>query len=538
MKRTRLGWLLLFLLLLPLSFPARAQQLNAQIQVAINQLTTGLTPFTRLRIGMNDYINWGSLSDSTGYGIRDNAGTIEVKNSGGDWTVITGGGGNPIDASYITRIPESSLTNETPLSAIATAILVNTTGTGVPVAYGGTACTNQFIRSLDVTGTATCATVVLSTDTSGTLGATRGGTGLASGTSGGLLAFTGTTTIASSALLADNVLMVGGGAGAAPNTLAAGLGTTTTLMHGNAAGEPTWAAVSLTADVSGITPVANGGTGTAFFAIAGPATSAKTYTFPNVSTSVLTTNTAVTAPQGGTGQTSFAVGDLLYADTTTTLSKLADIATGNVLLSGGVSTAPAWGKVSLTGAVVGTLGPTFGGTGLASYTTGDITYASSSTSLAALPDVATGAVLVSGGVATAPAYSASPTLTAVTAATITSSAAIRLVALADSHTAPTIGSGFGTSPSVVASNGTAAFTINVGTGGSASAGVVSMPTATTGWACEVSDRTASAANTADKHTVQTATTTTTVTVQNQTISSGAAAGWAASAVLQLMCRGY
>jgi fibronectin-binding autotransporter adhesin len=53
------------------------------------------------------------------------------------------------------------------------------------------------------------------------------------------------------------------------------------------------------------------------------------------------------AVRGGTGFASYAVGDLLYADTTTTLAKLADVATGNVLISGGVSTAPSWGKVVL-----------------------------------------------------------------------------------------------------------------------------------------------------------------------------------------------
>jgi hypothetical protein len=42
------------------------------------------------------------------------------------------------------------------------------------------------------------------------------------------------------------------------------------------------------------------------------------------------------------------VGDLLYADTTTTLAKLPDVATGNVLISGGVGVAPSWGKVSQT----------------------------------------------------------------------------------------------------------------------------------------------------------------------------------------------
>ena len=50
----------------------------------------------------------------------------------------------------------------------------------------------------------------------------------------------------------------------------------------------------------------------------------------------------VPATQGGTGQTVYAVGDLLYAATTTTLGKLADVATGQVLVSGGVGVAPAW----------------------------------------------------------------------------------------------------------------------------------------------------------------------------------------------------
>ena len=89
-----------------------------------------------------------------------------------------------------------------------------------------------------------------------------GGTGLSSGTSGGIPYFSGTTTMASSGALTDNVIMLGGGAGNSPTSLVDGLGTTTKVLHGNAAGEPTWGAVSLTADVSGILPVANGGTGT------------------------------------------------------------------------------------------------------------------------------------------------------------------------------------------------------------------------------------------------------------------------------------
>jgi hypothetical protein len=86
----------------------------------------------------------------------------------------------------------------------------------------------------------------------------------------------------------------------------------------------------------------------------------------------LTLATALAATSGGTGQSSYAVGDLLYASTTTALSKLADVATGNALLSGGVSTAPAWGKVGLTTHVSGTLPVANGGTGDTTYTNGQL----------------------------------------------------------------------------------------------------------------------------------------------------------------------
>lgn len=102
---------------------------------------------------------------------------------------------------------------------------------------------------------------------------------------------------------------------------------------------------------------------------------------------------------------------------------------------------------------------------------------------------------------------------------------------------PTISSAFGASPSVAA-GAAGAFTVNVGTGGAATGGVIAMPTATTGWICQVENRTAVAANRGDQRTVQTATTTTTVTVQNQTISTGAALAWTASDVLALSCLGY
>jgi len=48
------------------------------------------------------------------------------------------------------------------------------------------------------------------------------------------------------------------------------------------------------------------------------------------------------AGSGGTGQSVYAVGDLLYADTTGTLAKSSPTASGDVLTSNGVGVAPTW----------------------------------------------------------------------------------------------------------------------------------------------------------------------------------------------------
>jgi hypothetical protein len=63
----------------------------------------------------------------------------------------------------------------------------------------------------------------------GTTDVVNGGTGLAAGTSGGVLAFTATGTIASSAALAANALVIGGGAGVVPSTTTTATGALTFL---------------------------------------------------------------------------------------------------------------------------------------------------------------------------------------------------------------------------------------------------------------------------------------------------------------------
>jgi hypothetical protein len=86
------------------------------------------------------------------------------------------------------------------------------------------------------------------------------------------------------------------------------------------------------------------------------------------------TATTIGAVYGGTGQTSYVVGDLLFANTTTSLARLADIVVGNALLSGGVGVAPSYGKIGLTTHVSGILPVANGGTGLATLTANQIPY--------------------------------------------------------------------------------------------------------------------------------------------------------------------
>jgi len=75
---------------------------------------------------------------------------------------------------------------------------------------------------------------------------------------------------------------------------------------------------------------------------------------------------------GGTGLTAYTTGDIIYASATNTLSALADVATGNALISGGVGVAPSWGKIGLTTHISGTLPVANGGTGQTTYTNGQL----------------------------------------------------------------------------------------------------------------------------------------------------------------------
>ena len=93
---------------------------------------------------------------------------------------------------------------------------------------------------------------------------------------------------------------------------------------------------------SGLINVGSAGNVATAVAMSGDATLANT--------GALTLNT-VPATKGGTGQSVYVIGDLLYASTTSALSRLPAAATvGSVLTNNGTGVAPTWQVIPVTGA--------------------------------------------------------------------------------------------------------------------------------------------------------------------------------------------
>ena len=150
---------------------------------------------------------------------------------------------------------------------------------------------------------------------SGAMGAAgTNGTNGTNGATGPAPSGTGIVTVSSGTLQTPS--------GLTGDVTTTGAGLATTIGTGKVTNTMLAGSIDLTSKVTGILPSSNGGTGNGFTTITGPTTSLKTFTLPDASATILTSNAAVSVAQGGTGHTSYADGELLIGNTTgNTLTK-------------------------------------------------------------------------------------------------------------------------------------------------------------------------------------------------------------------------
>lgn len=232
------------------------------------------------------------------------AGTVtSIDVSGGTTGLTTGGGPVTTNGTITLSGILVGASGGTGVANIGKTITLGGNLTTTPanaITFTTTGATNVTLPTSGTLGTGTVTSVAQSftgglisvagspVTSSGTLALT------VAGTSGGVPYFSGATTWASSGALTASAIVLGGGAGNAPTVLGS-LGTTTTVLHGNASGAPTFGAVSLTADVTGTLGAANGGTG-----VANNAASTVTISGNFATTLTVTGTTSITLPTSGT----------------------------------------------------------------------------------------------------------------------------------------------------------------------------------------------------------------------------------------------
>lgn len=219
------------------------------------------------------------------------------------------------------------------------------------------ATSTRYISNTGASNNPAWAQIDLSNGVTSTLPTANGGTGIAYFTAAGpTTARVYTFPDAAATVLTANaaVTVVQGGTGisslvqgdtlysSAANTLSALAKNTIAtryLSNTGTSNNPAWGRVDLTNGVSGTLPAANGGTGVAGFIVAGPS-ALHTYTFPDATTTVLTTNAAVTVAQGGTGVATLGDAGVLIGNATGAVQVTGAGTSGQVLTSNGAGVDP------------------------------------------------------------------------------------------------------------------------------------------------------------------------------------------------------
>ena len=164
---------------------------------------------------------------------------------GGYTTTATAAGTTTLTAASTTTQFFTGVTTQTVVLPVASTLVLgaafsihnNSTGdltvnsSGSNLVATVTANTTCLFTCILTSGTSAASWDADFTGFTSTLPVIRGGTGLASGTSGGVLAYTAAGTLASSAALAQNKVVIGGGAGVVPSTTTV-LGTAAAVTSG------------------------------------------------------------------------------------------------------------------------------------------------------------------------------------------------------------------------------------------------------------------------------------------------------------------
>jgi len=194
----------------------------------VNATTTFATS-TDLHLSGGLFISGDYITDFAGTNLSVTAGVLNATGDVFAWTPETAGNATStlilFDIGLIaasSSITDLDVVNGTTTNATSTNLnvtgqvdfdtltsaLIITGAGGILAEYTGTSCSNQFTRSLSALGAATCETVSLTADVTGTLPIANGGTNATSLGSNMLLTFNGTSVIASSSPTAAMFVLI------------------------------------------------------------------------------------------------------------------------------------------------------------------------------------------------------------------------------------------------------------------------------------------------------------------------------------------